>query len=223
MNSPSTLSSLAVDLLLNLTVLGASLALGVAIAFRFIPTSLARTRYLIALVAFSAASVIPLLATMGLTGHQQFSISAPLETASSIAAPADAILTEPVAPAGESLLPGSRSLRAWLLGVAHRLKQYRLAAVFLWLWAGVTILLLSRELIGHIGLLRARRKWQLAVIELRQELNWPIHIPLYLHPRATRVSACPLARSSGQCAAAHPSCAALAQSPALVSRASSPR
>jgi TonB family protein len=184
MNSPSTFISVAVDLLLNLTVLGASLAFGVAIAFRFIPTSLARARYLIALAAFGAASVIPILATMGLTVNEQLLRSAPLETASSIAAPADAILTVPVAPATESLLPASGSLRAWLLGFAYRLKQHTLAAVFLWLWTGVSILLFGRELIGHIGLLRARRKWQVATIELRQGLHWPSRIPLYLHPRA---------------------------------------
>src|SRR5437867_8786306 len=77
MNSHPMLISWAVYLWLNLTLLGASLALGVTIAFRFIPTSLPRVRYFITLAAFCAASLLPILATMGVTGRQSASLTPP--------------------------------------------------------------------------------------------------------------------------------------------------
>lgn len=67
MKSHSTLVSIAVYLVMNLTVLGAALALGVALAFKFLPIGLPRLRYLIALAAFCAASLVPILATLGST------------------------------------------------------------------------------------------------------------------------------------------------------------
>jgi len=80
MNLPPTLVSWAVYLWLNLTLLGASLALGVTLAFRFIPTSLSRARYLITLAAFCAASLLSILATMGVTARQPASLTPPEAT-----------------------------------------------------------------------------------------------------------------------------------------------
>ncbi len=179
MNAHPALISWAIYLLLNLTLLGASLALGVTMAFRFIPTSLPRTRYFITLAAFCAASLLPILATMGITVRQPASLTPPTAASRTIAS--DHANLMDLAPAIEPASPASAGFRHWLPDFARRLKGHPLAAVLLWLWLSVAILLLGRELIGHLSLWRARRQWELAAATLRQELNWPSHIQLYLH------------------------------------------
>jgi len=180
MNAYPTLVSWAVYLWLNLTLLGASLALGVAIAFKFIPTSLSRMRYFITLAAFCAASLLPILATMGVNFRQPASLRPP--EVSSRNALSDN--TRDLVPAIEPAPPVSADFRQWVPGFARRLNEHPLAAALLWLWLSGSALLLGRELIGHISLWRARRKWKLAAATLRQALSWPNHIPLYLHPHS---------------------------------------
>lgn len=184
MNSASALNSMGISLLLNLTLLGASVALGVAITFKFIPTSLPRTRYLIALAAFGAATLIPILATMGLTMSQPPSNLKPPAITNIMTATANTSLTLSL-PSAERPAPSAlASFRNGVRDFARRLTQHSLAPVLLWLWAGVSVLLLGREAIGHLGLLRARRRWQLATAKLRREMAWPSHIPLYFHQHA---------------------------------------
>lgn len=179
MNSHPTLVSWAVDLLLNLTLLGASLAVGVTIAFRFIPTSLPRARYFITVAAFCAASLLPILATMGVTTKPPASLTLPAAASRTTAANHASLIDLP--PATEAAWTAPAGFRHWVPDFARRLNERPLAAVLLWLWLSVSTLLLGRELIGHLSLWRSRRKWQLATATLQQELNWPRNIPLYLH------------------------------------------
>lgn len=180
MTSYSMLISSAVLLFINLTLLGTSLALAVAVAFKFLPTSSARTRYLIALFAFGAAALIPVLATSGLNTYARLPgvsrLALPL-----ISAKAGDVQTDPASPVVAESSRASAGLRNWILD-SNRLAHSSFAVGFFWLWLAVSLLLISRDLIGHVRLAWARRTWQQAPVDLRQELRWPDDISLNLHP-----------------------------------------
>jgi len=62
-----SLTSGAIFLWLNLTIIGTSTALLTVTALRLLPPGMPRLRYLAALAAFCAALILPVLATLGLT------------------------------------------------------------------------------------------------------------------------------------------------------------
>jgi TonB family protein len=179
MTSYSMLISSLVLLFINLTLLGAPMALAVAVAFKFLPTSSARTRYLIALFAFGAASLIPVLATSSLNTYAR------LPGVSRLALPplieAGDVRTDVASPVVAELSRASVGLRNWIID-SNRLAHNPLAIGFFWFWLAVSLLLISRDLIGHVRLARERGKWQQGSIDLRRELRWPDNVPLYLHP-----------------------------------------
>jgi len=181
MTSYSTLISSSVLLFINLTLLGAPMAFAVAVAFKFLPTSSARTRYVIALFAFGAASLIPVLATSGLNTYTRFPGVSRMSLRTVTGAEAGDVQADPASPIVAESTRASAGLRNWTLD-ANRLARSSFAVGFFWLWLVVSLLLVSRDLIGHWKLARARGKWQQVPIDLREELRWPGNVSLYLHP-----------------------------------------
>jgi hypothetical protein len=50
------------------------------------------------------------------------------------------------------------------------------------IWGLIVLMLAAREWIGYSKWRRARKTWQVAPSEIREFLNWPVEVPLYLHP-----------------------------------------
>lgn len=172
--------SMAVCLLINLTLLGASLAIGVALAFKFIPIHLPRLRYLVTLAAFFAASIIPVLTTLGITIGMRPSSFPIMIPQSKIVAASDLVFqgshSLSISPASQGMPSFSVQMQMFV----HQISQSSPAAYLVWLWLAVALLLLCREIIGHFRMARARHKWVPAPTALQQELSWPTRVHLYL-------------------------------------------
>lgn len=198
MSDYSVLASAAVSLTVNLIIVGAFFAAGIALTFRLARTLSPRLRYLIALTAFLAAAALPINST--LSGAQEPATTFPL---AAYAGPgrrpssADAAL-KPVEEVAVNS-PGRADSRAdapsladgprpeapgrihTLLSTFVRLSaESRLGVGFLCLWAVVALLLLGREVSGCVHLARARRSWQLAGPQVLDDLSWPGPYPLFI-------------------------------------------
>ena len=180
MTSLSELTENALYLLLNLTLVGALMVGCVTIAFKLIPTSLPRLRYLILLASFGASVVLPIVFTFGLAAEHKY-IASDFATTE---------LTQPddvTKPATFSNLPVSvpvatqrLNLKTIVRNFLERISGNRLLIVLICVWPLVTLLLAARESLGHFRWLRARRSWTLATTPVRAELGWPNDFPLYI-------------------------------------------
>lgn len=139
MNSTSSPISVAICLLINLTLFGASLAAGVALAFRFIPIGLPRLRYLISLAVFVAASIIPVLVTLGMPATMQpFSFPVVIQGDAIGRLPAHA--AQGLYPQSDSSAqPGMSGLSERLKASIYRFSQSAAAPCLFWLWLGLSL------------------------------------------------------------------------------------
>jgi beta-lactamase regulating signal transducer with metallopeptidase domain len=140
----------------NLIVVGSAIALTVALAFAVAKSAAPRVRYAIAVIAFFAAAVIPVVIPSvsegpGRAGGSQ---SVPTRAAGSLAPARDDLRVElPQAPSAEKY------------------------AVILWL--AIATILLAREFLGHAALHFRRRDWDRASRAAREQLDWPAGVELF--------------------------------------------
>lgn len=182
MNFAGELAAHAVYLIVNLTLLGSSVAAGLVLAFRLTRVASPRIRYWISVAAFVTAVAAPLAATLSATreperavpiSSERVSVANHLATVEAFGS-STRTFTQPLS------APFSSQLKVF----AHQAAESPLAIGFLAAWMGVALLLLAREAAGHLMLARARRAWQPAPATRRQELAWPDEVPLYLDEHA---------------------------------------
>lgn len=157
--------SLAVVLAINLFLLGAVIAGGLALAFRFIENVSPRLRYVIAVCVFLLAVMIPAAVTLKAPGPVP-------EPVTGTAGPeANGITGLNNAPAD----PGPNTLD----GLVAVIATSPIGGIFLALWGLGSIYLLFREAAGLRQLHRARKEWEPATDVDRAMLHCPTEIPLY--------------------------------------------
>jgi beta-lactamase regulating signal transducer with metallopeptidase domain len=173
MNTLSDFAVEAVRLAVNFTIIGAVPALSVALTFRFARSVHPRIRYAIAVAAFCAAVMMPVLMT--------FRIAEKLEPSAIIvknseAENLEALMVQPdlVERLSTEIVSDEVSNR-WRLEVSSTL-----SIGFLAVWFLVAFLLVIREIAGHSALIKARRKWNLANENVREKFAVPRGVPLYL-------------------------------------------
>lgn len=185
MISYSSAAPLSVSLALNLMLLGALIATGVAVSFRLTRTASPRVRYLIAIAAFFTAALLPIVVTLHFT-HEQKSLTKAIVSSNpkSVSRLSDllpsAVYTQPPAlSAPEPLRTTLSELTSPLNAFVRLATNSSLAESFLRLWIIFAVLLLGREAAGHVHLARARRAWHTVDKALRDALAWPNNTRLY--------------------------------------------
>jgi len=149
----------AIGLAASLLWVGSCVALPLAVAFRLARGGSARARHWIALAAFAAAAILPIVAVLPGTpsSAEERSITGRSATVRSSGKPLRATVGAALAAAGES-------------------PQSALAPM---LWLSVSCVLLAREAAGHLILSRRRRHWVAVAEGWRRELEWPAGLPLF--------------------------------------------
>ena len=183
MNPDLGLTHAAIRLAINLLLLGSSVAVGVALAFRLTRMASPRARYVIGIMAFLIAALAPLAATFYNVRAQGSA-----KPSTTLASKIDRVVPEhsPAAPSFPpiKLLQPPITTTARLDTLVDALANSFAAGWFLKLWGLVTGLLLSREIIWHLRLTRARHAWSPATTVMREKLAWPHTVALYLHEQA---------------------------------------
>jgi beta-lactamase regulating signal transducer with metallopeptidase domain len=198
MSAHPSMTSFAISLAVNLMIVGAFFATGIALTFRLVRPLSPRLRYIIAFIAFLAAAALPINST--LFGARDpvaaFPVAASVEPKRQPST-ANAILNQsgetPVESSGEASVPAETST---LIEQPHSEPSSRIASLlntfirllseswpgagFLYLWAFVAFVLLGREVLGYIHLARARRTWQVADAKIRDDLRWPDAYQLFI-------------------------------------------
>jgi beta-lactamase regulating signal transducer with metallopeptidase domain/DNA-directed RNA polymerase subunit H (RpoH/RPB5) len=170
-------------LAINITLVGAVLALSIVIGFRLAQTAHPRIRYVIAVAAFFLSILLPVWATFGFNGEQKTPIVFVAEN-SERESPGkyfSASLSSQIESPDENL-PQTAPVST------ENLTDYfpkfvitaPLSIGLLLLWASVSFLLLGRELTGYARLANRRRKWRHADIEVLNKIEFPAGVPLYL-------------------------------------------
>ena len=198
MSAYPSMTSVAISLAVNLMIVGAFFATGIALTFRLVRPLSPRLRYIIAFIAFLAAAALPINST--LFGSREpvaaFPVAASVEPKQQPST-ASGILNQsgemPVESSGEASVLAETST---LIEQPHSELSSRIVSLlntfirlsaeswpgagFLYLWAFVAFVLLGRELLGYIHLARARRTWQVADAKIRDDLRWPDAYPLFI-------------------------------------------
>jgi beta-lactamase regulating signal transducer with metallopeptidase domain len=174
--------SFAVRLAVNLLLIGSTVTMGMIVAFRLGGMTSARVRYIVAITIFFVAALLPIAATLNFTRAQE---SPPVAAATKTNYPN--ILSRRsqsrLAVQSSSLLEPfnvtSAALTNQVDSFIHLLTYSRLGGGFLVLWIAVAALLLGRESVGHVHLIRARRRWRLADAALRKQVTGSDRTLLY--------------------------------------------
>ena len=166
----------AAGLAVSLLWIGSCVAVPLAAAFRVARGGSARARYWIALIAFAAAAIVPVLAVLpeapegAWLGRSGWSPSSPGEGGWEGAGEEGR---------GDEGL-GRGKLQAEVKGSAlAAASESSLAPLIPVLWLSVGLVLLAREGAGHVVLSRRRRHWVAVAKERRRELAWPDDVPLF--------------------------------------------
>jgi beta-lactamase regulating signal transducer with metallopeptidase domain len=156
MTLDAELVSGAVRLALNLMLVGAPVALAVALALGLTWAARPRARYALAVAAFALAAVAPVAATLARPE--------PPEPPAVVTTgrPAERPLVDRLAAVLASTSFGPALVAVWVAGAA---------------------VLLAREAIGHVRLARARRRWRRAGADLARRLDWPGDVTLFVGER----------------------------------------
>lgn len=181
MTADSDLTVSAVRLLLNLTLFGTPIAVGLAIAFKIARVASPRARYLIALLAFFVIAFFPVFLTFSRNSERA------LPSGSLFTASANLAETKSQEPATKALGYANPELRP-ILTLTDRLNPAieqiahgPLGSGLLVIWIVVALFLIVREIAGHVSIIRLRGTWKPAPETVRRNMAWPEGIPLLIH------------------------------------------
>ena len=172
----------AIALAFNLTLIGIPVALGVAASLKLARTAAPRARYIIAVAAFFAVSLLPLAMTIRAAREQvELAPTAVIKPGDRSAEASGANIAAAQRVRAEASVRTTSSIIAGVIDdLAGFVINSRLAPFFLALWVLISALLLGRESAGYVQLARARRTWKPAEEALREELSWPVDVPLFI-------------------------------------------
>ncbi len=159
----------------NSNTVGAVLALTLWTAFRFAQGISPRLRYFIAVAAFLTVLVLPALSAFEFLPVRQSAVLA-------IREPVD---LEPRQPSNQYFAPNvlveTPASSPSVSDEAGAIKASPLLlSAFFAVWLIGATMLLSREIAGHVILIRARRSWRRADIEICERLGVPTDTRLYI-------------------------------------------
>ncbi len=179
-------AAFSATLAINLLLIGSPVAIGVAVAFRLIRLASPRSRYVIAVIAFLIAAILPTLAALNVSQRQPsvFTATGPSPNYKHVYIPGasngsghpkqsnsyEGDLPQP------ALFDAPKKVDDFVRLVAYS----RSATGFFVVWTVIAILLVVREVLGHVQLVRARRTWRRADVSLREKLGWPDNTPVYM-------------------------------------------
>lgn len=186
MSAYSHLTIPAVRLFLNLILFGSPIVIGIALAFRLTRVASPRVRYLIAVACFFAIAFLPVVRTSQKARDSSVNSGAASKALLSQANQTDLpeATSKSNAPA-QNVITGSQPARTTLYDqvdiLVERVGESPLGFLLASLWILIATLLVGREVIGHILLLRIRRAWEPASSALCNELEWPHEVSLVTH------------------------------------------
>lgn len=170
-------------MILNSLLVGIPISAGVSIALKLTTGASPRKRYLLVVISFLAAAVLPIV--IALIPARSAPLLPQVEyfrtENSGGGTPKENHFSkhDPV-----SLRPDSFNVKGGLVGsvdsVARLLSDSSISIALFNVWLIGASLLLGRELTGHLGAARARRAWKPASRDLREHLSWPSCIPLFV-------------------------------------------
>ena len=180
----SELNFALIALAANLTIVGTLVAAVVAATFKATRALHPRARYVIAVIAFFIAALWPVWGTFSPSRTAQArnlryvaGLPSPMRA---ITQPSNSSHQNPVN--SESVSPETRDDGpSWITNQVHWLNNTRFTNGFLGLWFIVSAILLLREIVGHLHLLRRRRSWWAVANDLRKAADWRSALPLYAH------------------------------------------
>lgn len=189
MNAFSGMILFAIVLAINLFLLGAVMAGGLWLTFRFIENAAPRLRYLIAVVVFLLVVLFPVVATLGISFEQKPSSNAVGAAGAAIAEAARQDTDE------NSTGRDSASMRendaAGVIDKTENISVSRLDSfisftagsvfgkLFFGLWLAGACFLIFREALGLRQIQKARKLWKSATEAEKQSLRCPKDVPLY--------------------------------------------
>ncbi|HYJ88646.1 MAG TPA: M56 family metallopeptidase [Pyrinomonadaceae bacterium] len=169
------LSSVFVRIAVNLILIGTPISIGVFVVLRLTRAAAPRARYLLTVIAFFAAAVMPFVVTITPTQetppHPTFVKNSNTESAEISNGPLKADIHEL-----REMLPESQpdtAVGSLLDPVVRFISRPSLSIEVFTLWLAGAGLLLAREVASHVRVARARGQWKPASAELRERLAWP--------------------------------------------------
>ena len=179
----SELASIFVRIAVNLILIGTPISLGVFIVLRLTRAASPRVRYLLTVTAFFAAAVLPFVLTLTPTAESLRRPAIVQSSGMNIAEiPSRPLTTESYAPSLEipaESEPNTTSVNV-LDSAVRFLSQPSLSIALFTLWLVGACLLLGREAASHLRVIKARRQWTPATVNLRERLSWPKDTPLFV-------------------------------------------
>jgi Zn-dependent protease with chaperone function len=194
----SNLASYVISMAINLTVMGAFFAVGIAFSFRLARQLSPRVRYIVAVVAFFTAAALPIYSTIrlpqepaaapqGMTAIERWqhpSVATPILNQGSQISIEGSDATKmsngtslPMNEAKATVFDQALlSLNAFIRASAESWP----GVGFIALWGFIAVLLVGREMLGYIQLAKARSTWQIADAKTIDSLGWPGAYPLFI-------------------------------------------
>ena len=176
----SEIASVFVIIFVNSILIGTPISVGIFIVLRLTRAAHPRSRYLLTLTAFFVAAVSPFCVTVALTSetprHTTIIESSQTDSATISHEPS----TLRIQPQPLDVLPPSESHETWVHSLVQFLSRPSLSIALFTLWLIGACLLLGREAVSHLRVVRARRQWSPASAHIRERLSWPKEILLFV-------------------------------------------
>jgi beta-lactamase regulating signal transducer with metallopeptidase domain len=179
----SELASFFIRIAINSILIGTPISVGIFIVLRLTRAAAPRARYLLTLIAFFAAAVLPFVVAVAPTAEtpRHPTIVESSKTGSATipgAAPTVRIKAHQI----EILPQNERSASSVNLldSLGRFLSRSSLSMGLFTVWLVGACLLLGREAASHLRVARARRQWIPASANIRARLAWPKDIPLFV-------------------------------------------
>jgi TonB family protein len=168
-------------LAINLTVLGTVVVLGVIVASRLARFASPRIRYVVAMICFVIAALLPLYLT-AIPAKELAVLTAEAVQNDHRTSPTQILDSDDFTNLqGTHSDSRSDSFFAQLSGVVSLLGSTEVGVVFVAVWCLVGLLLLGREIVSQLYLMKARQEWRSSELSLRLKLSWPDNVFLYIH------------------------------------------
>ncbi len=168
------IAALFIKIVVNLLLIGTPISIGVFIVLRLTRDAAPRARYLLTLIAFVAAAVLPFVVMIAPTKGPQ-----PHHTIVNTSRGNDGEVPGKPQSAGtlRTEILSQSETGATSVSLLDSLVRFfswpSLSVALFTLWLTGACFLLSREAASHLRVVRARKQWIPAGADLRERLSWP--------------------------------------------------
>ena len=179
----SELASFFIRIAVNLILIGTPISVGIFIVLRLTRAAAPRARYLLTLIAFFAAAVLPFVVAVAPTAETpRHPTIVESSNTGGATIPGEPPTVHIQARQFEILPQSERSTTSVNLldSLVRFLSRSSLSMGLFTVWLVGACLLLGREAASHFRVARARRQWIPASANIRERLSWPKDIPLFV-------------------------------------------